>query len=248
MTSRPLTVMTGFCGLWIWRSRLYRPLACRSSSWVRSTWRSLMSLMGSLRALPSRTRVAAKRELRHSIPGSRRRLDRGRVRLAELLPRPRHQARRDRQQHHQDDYLLDVVLHLEVIAEERLEHRVEHRRQGVAEQDHARHPADAAEDVEEHEPAVVHPADASDHWGEGADDRHEPGQHYRLAAVPLVEGLGRQQVVLAEPERLLTGEDLRPGLEADPVADAVTDDRRDAQCHEEQWHVPAGVVRYQSGG
>ena len=51
-------------------------------------------------------------------------------------------------------------------------------------------PQQAADEVEDHERAVVHLADAGHDGGERAHHRHEPGQHDGLGAVAFEEGVG----------------------------------------------------------
>ena len=70
-------------------------------------------------------------------------------------------------------------------------------------------PADAAEDVERQEAAVVHLADAGDDGRERAHERHEARDDDRLAAVALVELLRAQEVLAREEQRLLALEERR---------------------------------------
>ena len=114
-----------------------------------------------------------------------------RHRAAMRPPLPEH--RRERQHDDDEDDLVDVLGDLELRAQEPASERVEH----VAEQEHADDPADAADDVVEEERAVLHLRRAGDDRHERPDDRDEPGDDDRLAAVLLVEGLRLQQVRLA---------------------------------------------------
>ena len=63
---------------------------------------------------------------------------------------------------------------------------------------HAHHPSDAADDVVGEEAAVVHLPDTRHDRRERADDRHEPRDHDRLRAVPLVELAGALDVLGVE--------------------------------------------------
>ena len=62
-------------------------------------------------------------------------------------------------------------------------------------QQEEQHPGNAARDVVDGEPGVVHLADAGDERREGPDDGHEPGQDDRHAAVPLVKRVRLEQVL-----------------------------------------------------
>ena len=92
-------------------------------------------------------------------------------------------------------------------------------------------PDRAARHVVDREAGIAHLADAGDERGEGPDDRHEPRQDDREAAVLLVELVGAQQVLLVQEPRVLAREDLRPDEVADGVVDRVAQDGRDDQEH-----------------
>lgn len=69
-------------------------------------------------------------------------------------------------------------------------------------------PDESANDVEGEEAGVVHRADACDKGGESSDDRNEPSDDDRLAAVASKEFLCLMQVINVEPANVFTAEDL----------------------------------------
>jgi hypothetical protein len=87
----------------------------------------------------------------------------------------------------------------------------------------------AAEDVVTHETGIPHPADSGHEWGEGADDRHEPGDDDRAPAVLLVERMRAVEVFLPEDADVVAVKDPWPDPVPDPVVHRVAQGGRASQ-------------------
>ncbi len=122
--------------------------------------------------------------------------------------------------------------------------------QEVAEHGDPAAPQHAADQVEDHEAAVVHPAHPGDDRGEGAHDRHEAGQHDRLRSVSLEEGGGLLDVLLLEDPGVGAAEEARPDLAAEEVADLVPRHRggHDQCADQPERLVQVGAVGHQQAG
>src|SRR5262249_47805561 len=107
--------------------------------------------------------------------------------VAQELDDPGHEGERD----DGEDDQREVAPHHRDVAED------------IATDREDRDPADAARDVVEGEARVGHPAHARDERGEGANDRHEAGDHDGLRAVALVEFVGALEVLAIEEAHVL---------------------------------------------
>ena len=84
-----------------------------------------------------------------------------------------------------------------------------------------------------------HSADAGHERGERPDDRYEPGQDDRLAAVPLEEGLGLGQVAWLEESGVGIGKGPRTEFAADPIIGRIAEHGR---CEEGRQQRPGVKV------
>ena len=136
-----------------------------------------------------------------------------------MPPRPRsfNQRRQDRNEDDRQNHQREVLLHHRNVPEQ------------VAGRNEAPDPQETPEHAESQEAQVVHPPDARDERGEGADDGHEARDDDRLDAVFLVELMGALQVRAVEPARAFAAEDLRPDEIADPVVGRIAEDRGEHQ-------------------
>ncbi len=150
-------------------------------------------------------------------PTSARRLGGG-FGLPQSRPDRVDDARHERHEDDRDHQQLEVLLHERDVPEE------------VARGEEQRHPSEGAEDVEQREPRPVHPAHARHEGRERADEREEPRERDRLAAVPLEELVRLLDVLrLDEPAPLLRSDHSASELVADPVVHPVAENRRDEQ-------------------
>ena len=120
-----------------------------------------------------------------------------------------------------------------------------HRRQPAEEvpREHERtYPQDPADDVVSDEFAIAHRADSCDERREGADDRHEPREDDRLAAVFLIEPVRLFQVLPLEYPAVCPLKDPRPHVVADSVVDGISQNRGDAETNEDVLY-PQGPHR-----
>ena len=132
-------------------------------------------------------------------------------------------ARRDGQQHDHHDDQAEVVAHdgkgPELVTGE---HEGDDPQRGP-------------DYVEKREPRIVHLADAGHERSKRADDRHETGQHDRLATVLLVEPFRHLHILPLEDTGVGVGRGCRTQLPANPVVDRVAQDGR-GHHHDDQHH------------
>ena len=94
--------------------------------------------------------------------------------------------------------------------------------QRVAEQSHAPHPGDPADDVVCEVARVLHSRRARHRRAERANDGYESREDDRLSAIGFVELLRALQVALLKEAGILALEESRPSLPADEVANLVS--------------------------
>ena len=112
---------------------------------------------------------------------------------------------------------------VDVVLDERRDRRDEADQ--VAEHREPEAPQDRADEVVERVAPPRHVADAGSDRGEGAHDRHEPGEDDGEPAVFLEERVRAVDVLLAEQARVFPLEDRRTALVADVVPDLAAEER-----------------------
>lgn len=109
-------------------------------------------------------------------------------------------------------------------------------------------PGDAADNVVGDKPPVSHAPDARDKRRERPDDRHEPRDDDRLAAVPFVEFVSSFQVLFVQKPDVLAMKDPGAHPVTYPVVDGVADDCRNREKHKQPEHIQRSQCGKRPGG
>src|SRR5258708_37622954 len=139
-------------------------------------------------------------------------------RIGARMPPPADDPRQKRDEDHQQDHDLDVLVDARNVAS-----------QEIPDEEHVPDPAHSADDVVLHVSAVLHLPNSSHDWHKGANDRHESSEDDGEAAVFLIERMSAIEMLLVEEEGILASEQPGPGGDTYGVPNRIAENRCDRQ-------------------